>query len=123
MNFKCCHFYVLHHHLFSHITKLYRSCGTNQCQGHRSDDSSPVAFSELCHTVILITPAIGSQVVCTCLQLTFLLSLGRVSLQCRMSFSLNSLLLGFIFDPTKGMKSTLMQRQFLVSDSYVNLLS
>lgn len=113
MNFKCCHFYVLHHHLFSHITKLYRSCGTNQCQGHRSDDSSQVAFAELCHTVILITLAVGSKVVCTCLNLTFLLSLNSVSLQCRISFSSESLLLGFIFDPAKGMKLTLRQRQFL----------
>ena len=123
MNFKCCHFYVLHHHLFSHITKLYRSCGTNQCQGHRSDDSSQVAFLELCHTVILITMAIDSNVVCTCLHLTFLLSSDSISLQCRMSFSLDTLPVVFIFDPTKGMKSTLMQRQFLVSDLCLNLLS
>lgn len=88
MNFKCCHFYVLHHHLFSRITKLYGSCGTNQCQGHRSDDSSQVAFLELCHTVILITLAIGSKVVCKSLHLTFLLSLDSVSLQGRISFFL-----------------------------------
>lgn len=80
MNFKCCHFYVLHHHLFLHITELYRSCGTNQCQGHRSDDSSQVVFTELCHTVILVTLDIGSRAVCTCLNLTFLLSLNSVSL-------------------------------------------
>lgn len=123
MNFKCCHFYVLHHHLFSHITKLYRSCGTNQCQGHRSDDSSQVAFLELCHTVILITLAIGSRVVCKCLHLTFLLSLDSVSLQCRISFSSDSLLLLFIFYACKGLKLSLVQNQFLVSDSYLNLLS
>lgn len=123
MNFKCCHFYVLHHHLFSHITKLYRSCGTNQCQGHRSDDSSQVAFLELCHTVILITLAIGSKVVCKSLHLTFLLSLDSVSLQCRISFSSDSLLLLFIFYACKGWKTSLMQNQFLVSDSYLNLLS
>lgn len=97
MNFKCCHFYVLHHHLFLHITKLYRSCGTNQCQGHRSDDSSQVAISELSHTVILITLAIGSKVVCTCLHLTFLLSLDSVRPHCRMTFLVGLFTFGFYF--------------------------
>lgn len=121
MNFKCCHFYVLHHHLFLHITKLYRSCETNQCQGHRSDDSSQVAFSELCHTDILKTLAIGSKVVCTCLHLTFSLFLDIVNLQCRKNFSADSLFLVFIFKSTKAIK--LMQKHFLVCDSYLHLLS